>query len=194
MAIQKKRSNLFRKLLIVFFIILIIVISFLIFYYKPQKVVELIGVRNSYIIAFISGLLGGVSILFPFPYYLLVFSFGAGGLNPILLGLVAGFGVILGESTSYLVGYHGREILPNRIQALFNKIGAWSSNKSNSIYISIFLFLYGAFIPLPNDVIILSLAAAKYNYWKLIIPLGLGNIIFNIMVAYFGLYGLKLFF
>jgi membrane protein YqaA with SNARE-associated domain len=92
------------------------------------------------------------------------------------------------------VGYSGREILPNRLQSLFNKIGNWCCNRNNSIYISIFLFLYGAFIPLPNDIVILSLGAAKYNYWKLIIPLGLGNIVFNTMIAFFGLYGLNLIF
>ena len=58
------------------------------------------------------------------------------------------------------------------------------------VYLS--LFIYGAMIPIPNDVIVIPMGLAHYPYKKLIIPLGLGNIVFNIMLALVGFYGLNL--
>jgi membrane protein YqaA with SNARE-associated domain len=137
----------------------------------------------------ILGFLGGTSILFPFPYYLFVVTFAAGGSNPVLIGICTGIGVIVGESTSYFIGYHGRIIFSETYQKRFNKLCKYCNKTKNAIILSIILFLYGALIPLPNDLFILPLGAARYNYWKMIIPLGLGNIIFNIILAFGGIYG-----
>ncbi len=186
---KNKKKELFIGLMILLFIIW----SFLIYAITPSKIVDFIGIHNSYLIVIVLGFLGGTSLLFPFPYYLFVITFAVGGSNPILLGVCTGIGVIIGESTSYLVGYHGREILSKNFQKIFNKIYIYANKKQNTVILSIVLFLYGCFIPLPNDFLILPLGAARYNYWKLIIPLGLGNIIFNILLSYGGIYGWSFF-
>ena len=48
-------------------------------------------------------------------------------------------------------------------------------------------------IPIPNDVITVSMGLAHYPYWKVMLPLGLGNIIFNISLALVGFYGWQIF-
>lgn len=183
-----------RKVILVLLIAFVIVWSIFIYYVSPSKIIEAIGVNNGYLMVFFASLFGGISILIPFPYYIFVFSFGGGGLNPIVLGIVAGIGLIIGESTSYLVGYHGREILPSKLEKMFSKISNWCKRTKHFILVSLFLFLYGSLVPFPNDLIILPLGLARYPYWKMIIPLGLGNIIFNIILASTGFYGWKLFF
>ena len=188
------KKNIKKELIILFFICLFIVWSFILYKITPSQIVNYIGINNSYVIIIILGFLGGTSILFPFPYYLFVFSFAAGGSNPLILGICAGIGVAVGESTSYLVGYQGRSILSKSHQKKLNYLCKNCDKPKNTILISLILFLYGAFIPLPNDIMILPLGAARYNYWKLIIPLGLGNIIFNIILAYSGIYGWHFFF
>ncbi len=192
--IQFLKKNLKKEIFIGLIVLLFILWTFLLYNFSPDEIVEFFGIGNGYIIVLILGFLGGTSILFPFPYYLFVLTFGAGGANPLLLGICAGFGVILGETTSYFVGYHGRIILSKKYQEKFNILCKHCNTKTNSILLTIVLFLYGAFVPFPNDLLILPLAAARYNYWKLIIPLGLGNIIFNIIIAFAGLYGWHLFF
>jgi len=182
---DNKKKGAFIGLMVLLFILW----SFIIFSFSPQKIVDFIGIHNSYLIVAILGFLGGTSILFPFPYYLFVVTFAVGGSNPILLGICTGLGVIIGESTSYFVGYQGRIILSENYQKKFNKLCKNCNKTKNTIILSIALFLYGAFVPLPNDIFILPLGAARYNYWKLIIPLGLGNIVFNILLAFGGIYG-----
>lgn len=55
------------------------------------------------------------------------------------------------------------------------------------------LFLYGSLIPFSNDFIVISLGVAHYPFWKVMIPLGLGNITFNIWLAFAGAYASQLF-
>lgn len=172
--------------------IILIFISWVILLQKisPATIVDFFGTQNSYLLVFFLAFVGGTSILFPFPYYLVVFTFGAAHLNPILLGIFAGTGVMLGDSTSYLVGYSGREIIPAKLSERFNKIRDWLLRQKSG-FIALGLFLYGAIIPIPNDVVIVPLGVIRFSYIKAVIPLWLGNIVFNIIVAFAGLYGLS---
>jgi membrane protein YqaA with SNARE-associated domain len=188
------KENIRKEIIIGFIIILFILWSFILVYYSPQKIVSMIGTNNGYLIVFVLGIIGGTAILIPFPYYIFIITFGAGGLNPFLLGIFAAIGDMIGDSTSYGIGYHGSIILSGKIQKKINKFAKHCSTKSNFILLSLFLFLYGALIPIPNDVVILPLSAAKYKYWKLMIPLGLGNIVFDTLLAFSGFYGWHLFF
>ena len=160
--------------------------------FSPLQIIEFFGRENSYILVFLLAFIGGTSIMFPFPYYLVVFTFGAGHLNPFLLGLFAGTGIMLGDSTSYLVGYAGSEIMPRFLSKKFDKIKNWFLGLKKWV---IFLFLYGysTIMPLPNDILVVPLGMIKFPYWKAIVPLWLGNVTFNTLVALAGLYGFGFF-
>ncbi|MEM0465722.1 MAG: hypothetical protein QXW97_03420 [Candidatus Pacearchaeota archaeon] len=188
------KKNTKKKIGYLIFIITLILWSVFLMYYSPQKIISKIGNQNAYIISFLSALIGGTSILFPFPYYLFVLTFGSGGANPFILGISAGVGLIIGDSTSYLIGYKGKEILPDKLNVIFKKLYFFCNNSKYKWFIPIFLFFYGAIIPLPNDVIVISLGLVKYPYLKLIMPLGLGSIVFNTILAFAGFYGLSSFF
>jgi membrane protein YqaA with SNARE-associated domain len=181
MKFLKKHSKFFS---LIFFLGLT---SLILYNISPEKIVERIGVENGYLISFIVAFLGGVSNFINFPYQLVLFSFGAGGLNPIFLGLSSGLGEFLGDSVSYLIGYHGHYILPSTTQKTFRRFSNWCI-KGPSWLTSIALFLYGSFIPLPNDLIIFPLALGQFPYLRIMIPLALGNIVFNTLAAYLGWY------
>lgn len=161
--------------------------SIILYNISPDELVQKIGVNNGYLISFIVAFAGGLSNIINFPYQLVIFSLGAAGLNPYLLGTSSGLGEFLGDSTSYLVGYHGRHILPANLQKIFHRFTKWCI-KGPVWLTSLAIFLYGAFIPLPNDLIIIPLALGHYPYLRMMIPLALGNIFFNTMVALFGQY------
>ncbi len=180
-------SKIKEHLSIVIFSLILILWTLLLFFYSPVTIVEFLGITNSYLIIFLLSFFGGTSIIIAFPYYLFVITLGAGGLNPLLLGLTAGTAVILGDSTSYLIGLKGKTVLPDFLQKKFKRFHNWLL-KGPTILITGFLFLYGAFIPIPNDIIVIPLGLAQYPYFKLIIPLGLGNIFFNVMLASLGYY------
>ncbi len=154
---------------------------------SPNEIVEYLGVSNGYLIAFIVAFIGGLSTFINFPYQLIIFTLGAGGLNPILVGVCAGAGVFLGDTISYFIGFHGRRILPGRLQKLFHRFASWCLSAPVGL-VPVVLFLYGALIPLPNDLIVISMGLARYAYWKVMVPLTLGNITFNTAIALFGWY------
>lgn len=190
---SKKKFIIFKKKAFPFFgfLLSILLLSFILTRFPPEEIVKIIGINNSYIALFFLAFLGGISIFFPFPYYIVVFMFGAAGLNPFLLGICAGFGVILGDTTSYFIGYTGREIVPDKFNKYFSKFYLWV-NKKPLWVMSIVLFLYGAFVPFPNDAVIIPLGIARYKYWRAIIPLAIGNIVFSTLIAFAGLYGWNL--
>lgn len=180
-----------KKFLSAFILVSIILLwSVLLYYFPPTEIIDAIGIQNGYILTFFAALLGGTSVLFPFPYYLVVFTLGAGGLNPFLLGIFSGIGLMVGDSTSYLFGYSGREIITGKLAITFNKIHDWTLQKPKWVMPSL-LFTYGAFIPVPNDIIVIPLGLARYPFIKVVIPLVLGNIVFSTIIAFSGLYGLE---
>ena len=158
--------------------------------FPPTEIVEFLGINNGYLLTFFAALLGGTSIFIPFPYHLLIFTLAAGGLNPFLLGILAGAGIFIGDSTSYFIGYTGREIVTGKPAVLFKRFHDWAMKKPKWV-LPIFLFLYSSIIPTPNDLLVIPLGIARYPYAKVIIPLLFGSIVFNTLLAFAGLYGFE---
>lgn len=182
-AFTLKKKN--EKHFLTFFILFIFFLawSYCLVQFSPEEIITVIGIKNSYALVCIAGFLGGVSLFFPFPYYLLVATFGAAQMNPLLLGFYTGLGVILGESTSYFFGYAGSYIIENRPARFFRKFSTWVQDKSYP-HVASALFVYGSIVPVPNDFILVPLGLGKYPYLKLMLPLGLGNMVFNTLIAF----------
>lgn len=47
-------------------------------------------------------------------------------------------------------------------------------------------------MPLPNDVVMIPLGAAGVPYWRVILPFGAGNIVFNMTVAWLTVRGISI--
>lgn len=174
-------------------VLLIIGWSILLYYIGPEEIINAIGLENGYLLVFIAGLLGGTSIFFPFPYYLFVLTFGAAGLNPYLLGLLTAGGIIIGECTSYFVGHSTHYLLPTGIEKRMHSLNQWLIRKPK-FFVFLILFLWASLIPIPNDFFLVPLGLIRYPFWRVIIPLGLGSIVFNIILALTGNYGFSLLF
>src|SRR3989304_4912501 len=157
-----------RILLILFFI----GCSFLLYYSSPEKLIEFIGVENAYFFIFILALIGGITTFSGIPYHLVL--------------------VTLGDSTSYYVGHQGKVILPQNIQNFLGRISAFGFKHPRLL--PLFFFLYGSFVPFSNDFIVISMGLARYPFWRVMLPLGAGNLVFNISLAFFALYAYDLFF
>lgn len=155
-------------------------------YSSPDLIIEWVGVSNAYTLIFILAFLGGLTTFSGVPYHLALITLAAGGLNPFFLGLSAATGVMLGDSTSYYVGYHGGAIAPQGVQKNFQRLYAWSAGHPGVL--PVFCLAYGALVPFSNDFITISAGIARYPFWRIMIPLGIGNIIFNMALAYLSLF------
>jgi len=180
-----------RKLGYATVLLMVLAWSVVLYFVSPASIVARLG-GHTLPAVFVAGLLGGTSIIFPFPYYLVVVTAAAGGANPLLVGLAAGLGVIVGDTTSYMVGHAGRAVLPARAGQAFALLHRWVADTHSAKFYA-FLFVYGSIMPLPNDVIMVPLGAAGVPFWRVIIPFGLGNMLFNTATAFLAAYGISLF-
>jgi membrane protein YqaA with SNARE-associated domain len=185
----------YKKQLTAFVLFLLFIASWsiLLYQFPPQEIVARLGVTNGYAVAFIAGFLGGVSTFTSVPYAIIVLTLGAGGLAPIILGFMSALGLFLGDITSYFLGYYGHQVVPNKLQERLQKVHQWLTNRERTWIIPIFIFLYGALLPLSNDIVVISFGLARYPMWRVMIPLGLGSIVFNTILAYGGRYGFEYF-
>ncbi len=167
-------------------IILLVSFSLFFYYISPEGVIGMIGVENAYILMFILSLLGGLSTFSGVPYHVVLIALAVGGVNPFILGIVTAVGVMIGDSTSYYIGYQGRTLMSQRIQKVLEKL-SYIKEKYPRLLPVIFL-LYGSLLPFSNDVIVIPMGFLRYPFWRVIIPLGVGNIIFNIGLAVIAAY------
>ena len=176
-----------------FFLLFLVVWTLLVYQFSPNEIVERLGVRNGYTLAFVAAFLAGISTFTSAPYALVVITLGAGGFSPFFIGLVSALGLFLGDSTSYFLGYYGHHVVPNGLQEELQKVHRWLMARKRVWTIPVFIFLYGAFFPFSNDLVVISFGLARYPFWRVMAPLALGSVIFNMILAYLGKYGLGYF-
>ena len=73
-------------------------------------------------------------------------------------------------------------MLPAKATRAFALLHRWVAD-THSVKFYGFLLIYGSVMPLPNDVIVVPLGAAGVPYWRVMLPLAAGNIIFNTATA-----------
>ena len=134
---------------------------------------------------FLISLIGALSIFFPLPYTVVIFTLG-GLFDPFLVAIVAGLGSAVGEFSGYLLGFYGRKVIsPERRRKMefmvrvFDRFGP----------ITIFLF---ALTPLPDDLLFIPLGIMHYSLLRAFIPALIGKISMNFIVAYSGRYAIQI--
>lgn len=173
---------------IVILVVFVTTFSFLISTYSTDEILNFIGVDNAYLLMFLLAIVGGMSTFTGVPYHLVLITLGSSGLNPVLLGLATAAGVMIGDSTSYLIGKQSNQVLPEKLKKKLYKFANFLSQKPKLI--APFLFLYGTFSPFSNDFIVISMGFISYPYKKIIVPLSMGNILYNIGLASLGYYAI----
>lgn len=147
-----------------------------------EKVVDY-SYRLGYLGAFFLSWFGNSTIIIPFPYTTLIFLFGASGLNPIVLGILAGAGATLGESFSYLVGFLGHKATKEKYAQNMSVLRRLIDKRPK--FSLFFFFLIGA-TPIPDDVFMIPLGLIRYNIFRAIIPFAIGKIVLTTIIAVMG--------
>lgn len=185
-SVPAQRHRFRYALAVALWIALLVTFSVTLYLVPPQTVISYIGISNAYLLIFVLSFLGGMMTFSGVPYHLFLVSFVLSGLNPYLLGAIAGIGVTIGDATSYLIGYFGRVLLSERMEKILQRLESLK-DKHPRILPAIF-FLYGACVPYSSDVITVPMGLIRYPFWKLMIPLGVGAMIFNITLSLLSAY------
>jgi len=173
-----KKSKRTRLLFVIALLLVIAVtVSLQIVYgLHPEKLTALKA--HFYWGAFLISLIGNATIIFPGAVLVILSNLGillycsTGLFGPIIVGLVGGIGAAIGETTGYIAGYSGREIVERR--KMYGRVEGWVRKWGAPV---IFLF---SLIPFAFDLVGIAAGALRFPFWRFILLCGLGRTILYI--------------
>ncbi|MHA1917935.1 MAG: YqaA family protein [Candidatus Ranarchaeia archaeon] len=171
---------------------LIIFVSILLYIFQNFIMSSSSGLQDSmnnlaltygYLGSFLISTFGNLTVLFPVPYVIAIFTLGTLGLNPLLLGISGAIGATIGEFSSYALG---RGI---SMTELFKKYGE-KMNRINKLiknqgFLAVFIF---AVTPIPDDILLIPLGMIGYPYKKTLLAMFLGKLGLITFIAYAGVF------
>ena len=175
-----------KKYKTVYIALLTLSIIIIIFhYYPPDKIVDYVGVENSYLTTFLIAATGGLNSITSGFFYAAVATFSSGGANPWLLGLAGGLGIAIGHSIIFGLFLYGvkdvKKGWKTKIQKMYSYIEKYPSW---IIYLLVFLIL--GFSPLPNDIVLFALVILGFTYVEILPILILAGITITTITALLG--------
>jgi len=159
---------------------------------SPEEIVKKVGVHNSYLILFFVSFFGGFSGFGAASFMATLITFAVSGLNPYILGIIAGTSLAMGDLLMFYIGRKGKHALHKKIVKRIDKF-AHKFTKKTVKFIPFIVFIYIAFIPLPNDLIIIFIALMHYPYKKVLLPIVAGDFVYSILLAVLASKGMVLF-
>lgn len=175
-------------LLVLLLVALVIFLNFI----SPEEIVEKIGVRNGYLLAFLVSLFGGFSAGGSVTFISLLLVLAAGGLTPLYLGLVSGTSLAIGDILMFYTGAKGRELISGKWDTRIHRLTeAIDTRPSLRKFIPFGSYLYIGFAPLPNDILLLFLAAIEYPLRRMIPIIILGDLTFATVLTVFAAQGMS---
>jgi membrane protein YqaA with SNARE-associated domain len=150
--------------------------------HDPVNVVSSLGFGNSYLIVFLSSLLGGISTFTAATYIAVISGFAVGGLNIPVMAVVAGLALFVGDYVFYILGSKAVEVLPDKWGKKVLRASIWLNNKPYYVY-WLFIFLYTAVTPFPADILMILLAVSGIKFKKVWHAILLGDIAFILTIS-----------
>jgi membrane protein DedA with SNARE-associated domain len=172
-----------RRLLFIVALLLVIAITValqLTYGLHPERLIELR--TQLYWGAFLISIIGNATLIFPGAVLVMlsnlgILLYGSTGLyGPIIIGLVGGVGAAIGETTGYVAGYSGREIVARG--KMYGRVERWLKKWGAP---AIFLF---ALMPVVFDLIGIAAGILRFPFWKFLLLCGLGRtILYTVFVT-----------
>lgn len=157
--------------------------SALFVFVSPEALIERVGVANAYLISFLISLVAGFSIFTGTAAYATVIEFARAGVNPLYLGVIAGVGLFLSDSIFYLLVMRGRTALTTRFGRFLSRFHRFMNQLPRAVlYLGVYLFC--AFGPIPNDIMMSFLIIGGYEYKKVWPVFLAGDITFMLFLSY----------
>lgn len=135
-----------------------------------------------YLGVFVASVISGFNLIAPVPIISFVPAFTEAGFLLAPTVLLISSGLTVGDTLGFLIGRLGRDIESEKIA---KRVARLEELRAKGRWLPLVaLFFYAAFVPMPNEVIVIPLALAGYRFLQ-IIPITLaGNLLFNFLFAY----------
>lgn len=137
---------------------------------------------------FLAALVSGFNLLVPVPIVSFFPLFEASGLDLRYVALIAAAGVTIADSASFYIGRMGHELwMRNAEERVAHRLEALRGHYYWAPIIA--LFFFAAFVPFPNELLIVPLGFLGYRLGPILVSALLGNAVFTALFG-FGLAGL----
>ncbi len=130
---------------------------------------------------FIVALVGGFNLLVPIPAISFLPLYVASGLDHYVVFLVIAIGTTCADVLGYYLGKIGRRFASSRTEKRVARLDRWHK-KYRFLPLTI-LFLFAAFVPLPNEIFIVPMGFLRYNIALITLVVFIGNLLFNILTG-----------
>ncbi|MHA1629436.1 MAG: VTT domain-containing protein [Candidatus Heimdallarchaeota archaeon] len=187
------KNRLGSLIFLLLFLILIIVLASLNLNFGSlmQSIVdwfeEKIGLIGIYFGVFLISIFGNFTVIFPIPYTLALITVAVrptiDALDIFILGLFAGAGAALGETSAWLLGKASKNVMEDSMEKQVARAKSWIDRGLAPLIIFIF-----AATPLPDDAILLFIGLLGYALWKTLIWCLLGKIVLTAVTGYVAKY------
>lgn len=157
-------------------------------YYPVEEIVNDIGVQNTYLATFLLAAIGGFSSITGTSLYAALIALSKGGMSPIVLGIIAGLGLFLSDTVFYFIMSKLRLMISGSVgkwERVFRNMWKWIYHTPPWIVYG-GIFLYTAFVPIPNDILLAVLALSRYSYKQFAPFILLGDLTIAIVLTTFG--------
>ena len=151
------------------------------------RVGELDSLRQTVMALGYPGLLGasvlsGFNLLVPVPVVAFFPVLLESGFRPAPALATIAIGMTAGDFLGYLIGDASRDLAGDRLQGLRAKVD--DLHRRHPVLPLLLLFLYAAFAPIPNELLVIPLAFMGYSLIAVMVAVLLGNVVFNTLAAY----------
>ncbi len=156
-----------------------------------EEIVGRLGVENAYLVVLLLSAVGALGSMTTFSSYPAIVTFAAGGMHPLLLGLVSGIGLTIGDAIFYYFFSELKGLLRGRTKERAVAVGEWLESRPGWVIPAV-TYVWVGMLPIANNILTGALALTGYRFRKILAPLFLGNVTFPAAVAYLSMLGIEL--
>jgi membrane protein YqaA with SNARE-associated domain len=137
--------------------------------------------RYGYVGILAAAAVSGFNLVVPVPIIAFFPFFMEVGLAPVPTVLVIAAGMTAGDLVGYLVGRTARDVVRPTEGGVVRRLEALRDRHPRLPLLV--MFLYAAFAPAPNEIVVIPLAFLRYPVAGIFAAVLAGNLIFNALVA-----------
>ncbi len=137
---------------------------------EAQALLTDFGYPGALLLAFVFG----ISAVIPVPPGSFAPAFVAAGLSLPIIIVMLTLGTTLADLVGYYLGQHSREFIKERFPRTYRLVA--QVRDKPAIYLYVVVFAYAAFVPLPNEALVIPLGVIGYHIRSFIIPLVLATL------------------
>ncbi len=126
--------------------------------------------------------IAGLNVIVPIPAATFTPVFTAGGLALPGIILALTLGTLLADFIGFAFGKLSRATVVAKYPGLVRRLENLYETKQH--WLIPVVFLYAAFMPIPNEALVIPLAFLGVRWYRLVLPLFLGNLINQTIYAY----------